>query len=673
MGPGDDDRAGVAAQHVLTVLATAVSLVALCGLVAVVPPAPPHVSASMPVETAIVVGMDSPPDGTFFYVRPEPLERRLFLVCVFSVPFLVLGWHLAWGRVVGRLSGDAARRLLGWLAAAGAAALGAYCLVVGSRGACFITLLSAGPRAIVAGAVVAGMICAMIDTRHERGRAWLTGLLATAVAAVLVSVFLYSLYDLSTVTDTFAYDKHFNVVFHAMVQVCHGRELLVDYVHQYGLYPHFLEPVFWVVPLGVFSFTVVMGLLVVATFMLIAAALMTFTENRAVALLGVLSLVSGGYVAKVMSNHDPYFQYVPIRTLFPALATWLVARYLASPSRSRQAALYVVSACAVLWNLDTGVVVLAAVVLITLYDEYVRRGVVAALRTGLVGMALSVATVSLWCGWMCLRYGAFPDLGELVRYSRIFYGLGFFMLPMPRVHPWSLVAVVYISGLAWGCAAMVSGRASPRATYAAFLSLLGVGLFSYYQGRSHDETFVLCVYPAFMLVTLFCDWLLREPSPPVLFRAVGLCGVACMAIVAGGLFTGLGAMWAGEAGIVERWRQARRGGATPVIARAAFVSGHAEPGERVLVLSGHSGVFHLISGTTAPRGIASLLEILLREDHERLLRYVQGERCEKVFVDTGGITYDTGEYRRFREALTAGYGLRELSPDGQLALYVRLR
>jgi hypothetical protein len=107
-------------------------------------------------------------------------------------------------------------------------------------------------------------------------------------------------------------------------------------------------------------------------------------------------------------------------------------------------------------------------------------------------------------GWMRLAWA-------FLAVSGIAIGVG---LPLAtrRIAPgaeWlGLIGLVPIvgAGLAWGCAALVSGRASLRATYATYLSLVGIGLFSYYQGRSHDEVFALCTFPAYMLLTLFCDY-----------------------------------------------------------------------------------------------------------------------------------------------------------------------
>jgi len=669
----DDRRAAVALLQVLTVLAAVASLVALCLVVSLFPVETPSLATLLPVDDADLKSLEVPSRQRFTVVRPEPLERRMFLVSVAALPFIVLGWHLAWKNAVERLSADAAHRLLSGVCALCVAAGAVYCFVLGGRGRQFIEILRDGPVWCAIVIAVAGGICGLLATNSRRSLAWVECVLWIVTAGTLGSVFLYSLYDIKTLKDDFIYDNHFNVIFHSMVQVCHGKELLVDFVHQYGLYPHFLAPLFRVIPLGVFSFSVLMGILAVASFALIAGALLTIATSRVIALIGLLAIVSGGYVTKVLANYDPYFQYVPLRTVFPTLVLFLVARYLKTRSRLLRASLYMLSAFAVLWNPETGVVVMVSVVLITLYDEYLQVGLGGAIRKVVEGLCVSAAAVAAFSGGMYLLYGEVPDFSELIRYARVFYGIGFYMLPMPRLHPWNLVAVLYIAGLAWGCAALVSGRASLRATYATYLSLVGIGLFSYYQGRSHDEVFALCTFPAYMLLTLFCDYLLQETHGLRLAKAAGLGGVAFLVIIAGGLYVGLRTMWDGHVGIVQRVADIRRESPTPVMERAAFVRERTQPGETVLILSGHSGVYHLAAGTVAPHRIPSILEIVLREDHERLIRYINQSDCSKLFVDTVGLPRDAIEYSQLRDTLSSRYVLQELSPDARLALYERVR
>ncbi len=611
-------------------------------------------------------------------IRPEPMERRMFLASVAGLPFIITVWYLFWKRVAGRLTPQTTHSLCLWCSCGIAATLLVYIFNIHDKAIFFVDIIAAGGVWYVCCLLIAAGICFLLYRGDTRSLSWVNTLLVICSATLLISVFLYCLYDVSTVSDDYMYYIHFNVIFHAMVQVFSGKELLVDFVHQYGLYPHFLEPFFRLIGLDIHSFTIVMGVLTVLTFLLLLRTLLLITTNRTIALLGFLALVSGGYICKIMSSYDPYFQYFPLRTIFPAAAACLLVGYLRTRSVARFVILYVVSSSAILWNPETGIVVLIAVSLTTLYDEYSRNN----LRSGLLllgkGVCVSLTVIALCSAYLYLRYGAFPDYRELIRYTQIFYGMGFYMLPMVPLHPWNLVAIIYIAGLVWGCGALINGTVTHRTSIVTFLSLLGIGLFAYYQGRSHNEVLLLCIYPAFMVLTIFVDSLLILGSEIRVAQIAGFCGVIFLVFTAGGLYNGINTLYFGEAGIVGRFEKYRQGVPAEVMMRADFVKAKTSRGEEVLILSGHSGLYHLVSQTTNPIRVASFQETVLREDYQQILSYVDQGPCRKLFIDVGdpayaNPSYVNPSYVELREILAARYASNGMTSDLGLAMFVRVR
>ena len=61
-----------------------------------------------------------------------------------------------------------------------------------------------------------------------------------------------------------AWGGHFEAVYHPMVQVMLGKTVLVNTTSQYGLFPHFLAPIFAATGLSVLTFTAVLAILVAA-------------------------------------------------------------------------------------------------------------------------------------------------------------------------------------------------------------------------------------------------------------------------------------------------------------------------------------------------------------------------------------------------------------------------
>ena len=56
-------------------------------------------------------------------------------------------------------------------------------------------------------------------------------------------------------------------------------------------------------------------------------------------------------------------------------------------------------------------------------------------------------TVMAFCLYIYATRGIWPNLPGATYYASLFYFYGYFMLPMPGVHPWNIIVLVYIIGL----------------------------------------------------------------------------------------------------------------------------------------------------------------------------------------------------------------------------------
>src|SRR5262249_110267 len=144
-------------------------------------------------------------------------------------------------------------------------------------------------------------------------------------------------------------------------------------------------------------------------------------------------------------------------------------------------------------------------------------------------------------------------------------------------------ALVYLAGLAYAATALVHRTDTPRARLVLLLSVLGAGLFAYYQGRSHPHVLMLACWPCFLLMALFLAELLAWSA-----------GVRRpLAAVAAGLMAWFlaGSSWSlfAQAEFV-RDAVARPFGIladrrpSPVAAEVELLRRHCSPGEEVLLV-----------------------------------------------------------------------------------------
>jgi hypothetical protein len=84
------------------------------------------------------------------------------------------------------------------------------------------------------------------------------------------------------------------------------------------------------------------------------------------------------------------------------------------------------------------------------------------------------------------------------------------MIEMPFSYAWQIIILVYIFGLGYALRCLQTKQDIFRAKMIFLLSILAIGVFSYFQGRSHDEVLRAVSYPSIMLLGIFADILLEE-------------------------------------------------------------------------------------------------------------------------------------------------------------------
>jgi hypothetical protein len=480
---------------------------------------------------------------------------------------------------------------------------------------------------------------------------------------------------------------HFDAVFASVVQTVLGHSVATRDGALYGFYAYFLWPVFKLVGLGPVRFTLVLSLLTAASFGLVGRAVARLCERRWVAALAFPGLVYGCYFAVkhhvAVSNSpaffDPYFQYWPLRLLTPALFVAGALAFARRPSRARRWALWGLGAFGALFNPDSGVVVLVAWLGTLVFLELTRgapKGRVArCLAYGAEGVTAVLGAVFVFLVTVRAVFGEWPDVDLLGQSEVVYYGLGFMMLPLPVPGLWMLLVGTFLVGLALSAQRVWARAASERDVGVFVLSVLGVGLFSYYQGRSHD--FVL-------------------PAPA--WPAVGL-WVLALDDALGALTTQGRRWWArfelavvvGLVAVLGNFGVALATDARPtreiLAARARLVTGASDdelsqdlrflesrrplPPEAMVLSVGSSALYHLASSTKSV-GLDSQSEWITHQQLERLVEQLSNKRVELVIVEDR--FFDFAPTQRglpsLLVALTANYRRQEASPLGTLHLFV---
>jgi hypothetical protein len=463
-------------------------------------------------------------------------------------------------------------------------------------------------------------------------------------------------------------------VIYPMVQVMAGKSLLAPVTSFYGLYPFFLGPVFAVIGFSVLKFALVMAGLVLVSFISIKQAMSLVIKDRLLYLLGFLMIVFYTVLATRLTP-EYYFQYWPIRFLFPCLSLWLVAKYLRSESRLVYFLSFLICSAAIFWNMDTGVVLFASwFAVLALHDWSKGLGfqkfIVRMVRhagTGLLSFAIVTGIFSLITN---LQSGRWPDFSMLPRYQKLFLSgyLNIGMIPPP--HTWTVIIFIYLIGLLLAARALYRGSVSYIHKIIFFLSVLGLGLFAYYEGQSSDVTLFRTSYPALILVTIFADQLWEKVKTYGVVLYGEFMVLALMLFV---LFSVPFSLIANSGKYYKFVNMAVNNISlrdSAVIRDSAFIRSYAAKGEKVLILARvEQGIYYATSQTHPILDVPSVADIVFPGDMGILVDFLNTNTSTKVFIKQPLETYDLYDNRiketlkeKYKESATTENGLSFYEP-----------
>jgi hypothetical protein len=595
-------------------------------------------------------------------IRPEPQEKRLFMLVVFTCPFLMLlTWRFFSVGKVARLIADFADAIVA-VATALVVAVAIASLAAknplprpqspsGTGEAAFAVASNVNfgfyfydtfvYNYFYLYAFLLFPLCFRLLTNpgvqsflYEQEKR------ANAVILFLVVGLAAWMIPASTFRFPYTYETKYDLisVYYPVVQVFHGAELLTDgFTDTYGLYPHFLLPLFRLTGLSFATFSATMAVLTVACFSLLFLVLWRFIANRLLLLWTFSSVVFYVYCyARTVSPFDPYFANIPIRLLPPLAALGLSLWYRRGMSRSRSVAALTLFGAGVLWSPDFGLMTYFA---LTLYLGYLRFDPGQPRRTVLaLGETLVVSLVTLlgvFAGYaLCMRlaYGLTPDLSLLFGTVKVFSVLGMNLLPMPLLHPWNLMALTLAGGLLATLPQLLRGAQDERSATLFLLTLLGIGTFSYYQGRSHNWNLLLVGLFTIPLWGIGADrlllhvgrnrWLFLPLSVLVFVLATGLPQLAYASRSLVPL-------------VEERENRAANLAVQQQLERnAEFIRIGTAPGEKVQILTTdyYQGLYHDLT----QRGSAfnpGYMNLFWRDDYERFLDFLRTNTTIKIYFE----------------------------------------
>jgi hypothetical protein len=433
-----------------------------------------------------------------------------------------------------------------------------------------------------------------------------------------------------------------DVPIYPISQVLVGKFLFVDFPEQYGGYAAILSPIFHL--FGVHSlFGVTLTFSVLLLLALCALVYILYQEIRvtSVFLLCGLTLIffnTNAFGWALRGYLDPYYQYNPIRFFWPCIAVLIFYFYAKKPVLGLSVAYSILSGIALIWNVDSGVPVAGAFLVFLLLQLLYRQenrsvlllkivlhiGVIGVCLLGFFGLTFLISGGPLHYEW-------------LFKYQRIFYVMGLDMMPLPlRLHPWMLVVALYLFGIIFPQFYWRKGRLQAQfANLIFYLSVLGLGLFMYYTGRSYISNLLSVLWPALLIAALLVDHVLglverRGMHKSVLILTLPFWMFVLMASL--NQVSLLPRLVAGTEYFLRHIHQAEH----PVIVNElAFIQHYKGTNSACVILSQRQGIYSLEAGLANPISGPGVREIMLEKDRDHLLNRLLKDPVNCLFYGVG--------------------------------------
>lgn len=311
-------------------------------------------------------------------------------------------------------------------------------------------------------------------------------------------------------------DFHFNPILYPISQLVTGKLLLIDVPSIYGLYPVFIAPLTKFFGFSSLSISAVFATLICISYFSLFLFMRKVISNTALIYSGMFAVLLYSYFANVIHLEDfPYYQYWPIRILFPTLFLVLLAKFLQNENRFYYIALLITAGLGVLWNIDSGIIVLISLIVVLSYHEFSKSNSIQLLARKISTHILIIigTTVLSWVIFVIYTHnqsGLIPELSALIQYQKIFVS-GYFLIPLPPpLHIWASIILVYLIGLTLSVRALLQEKITYLDKLITALSIMGLGLFIYYTGRSHDYSLFGPSFPALVLLAIYGDMLFSK-------------------------------------------------------------------------------------------------------------------------------------------------------------------
>lgn len=423
---------------------------------------------------------------------------------------------------------------------------------------------------------------------------------------------------------------HFNALFYSQYQLLKEHiPLGIDGAsNTYGFYPYFLEIVFTIIPLSVISFKNVFIVLVGLTYLFAYLFFNKVIKNHILSLSMILVYMYYMSIYGYSISYDMYFQYNPLRLLFPFFIMYLISLYHIDNRRRLFFIIGVVIALAILWNPESGIMSMLLWFTYLTWKSIEPTAIARSISKIFFDVVKTLLLVAIV--FLSFKIAIFYIYGSWINYQNLFEAItmfskyGYFLLPIPHIHPYiGYLALVMLSF------ALILGSIQKKIDVG--LVLFGswsIATFMYYQGRSHDYTF-LSIFINMILLMAFIinDFSLQGCKKSIIAKTLTI----PYGLVAS-FFISSFIIFIVRYSSDPNYRINTMKDISPYDPDVAFIKKYSRPNEKILILDSYEQGLLYSATDTLPVNNIGLVDMFLRKDFNHLIKIIQNTKNLKIFL-----------------------------------------
>jgi len=457
--------------------------------------------------------------------------------------------------------------------------------------------------------------------------------------------------------------------------VAQGKTLLANLTTQYGLFAELLSPLFKVIGLSVFKFSLVMMIIELLAFLIFYFAACKLTNSYLLGLLFIFAVcyISGNFFVSAINPQaldiSPYYQYWPIRIIFPALSLLAFMWYANNITVKKTIIISLLITLALIWNFESGIPIFGATFAyffsLMIFEQFKSKRLFI-FKCIVIAIGTIIILLGFFALYLEIKSNFLVHWSDLFKYPHIFFELGISQLPIPRkINMWMVVLGIYLFGMLYAFYSWLNKKDDLLISCIFYISILGIGMFTYYQYRAHVFNLLAVSWPALLLILIFARIIfdgIRFSKLPKIFILLGYpCILLCLMMS----FSYVRSFHVLYEKSITKWsimlQSPVQQHENKLMSDYIFIKEklHGDRFAEILVYGQAElyGELNAISDTDGP----GFEEIFMRSDYDGLLHQLLTKQSKHIFIDTNNAWFPVLE-KQYRVESETSSGTAHLVP-----------